>query len=229
VVSAHDMSISIRSDAGHGGARSAEGPIMHAPTVRTRRLATLVAGPVAALAVGVLVWQGSTAAFTADTRNVGSNWATGSVTLSDDDSGAAAFQITNATPGQTGSKCITVTSTSSAPGVVKLYLARVGAQGLENNITVSTEIGTGGSFGSCTGFVPDSAALPAQTLASAGAQYADYSTGVLPWTTTGAASGESKSYRVTWVFETSGMTQTAVDALQGKSVSADVVWELQTS
>jgi hypothetical protein len=202
---------------------------MHASTVRTRRLVTLIAGPAAALAVGLLVWQGSTAAFTADTRNVGNNWATGSVTLTDDDIGAAAFQIQNATPGQTGSRCIKVTSTSSVPGVVKLYIARVGAQGLENNITVSTEIGTGGSFGSCTGFVADGAGLPALTLAVAGAQYSDYSTGVLPWTTTGAADGESKSYRVTWVFQTTGLTQAAIDALQGKSVSADVVWELQTS
>lgn len=183
----------------------------------------------AILAVGLLVWQGSTAAFTAETRNVGNNWDTGSVTLTDDDLGAAAFQITNATPGQTGSKCITVTSTSSVPGVVKLYLARVGAQGLENNITVTTEIGTGGSFGSCTGFVADVAPLPAVTLAVAGAVYSSYATGGLAWTTTGAAGGESKSYRVTWVFETGGMTQAAIDALQGKSVSADVVWELQSN
>ena len=202
---------------------------MHAPTARTRRFLGLAVVPIALLAVGGLVWQGSSAAFTADTRNVGNNWATGSVTLTDDDLGAAAFQIANVTPGQTGSRCITVTSTSSVPGIVKLYVARVGAQGLENNITVSTEIGTGGSFGSCTGFVADGAALPALSLAVAGAQYSNYSTGVLPWTTAGVASGESKSYRVTWVFQTGGLTQTEIDALQGKSASADVVWELQTS
>ena len=202
---------------------------MHAPTVRARRFIGLAAAPLAIVVAGLLVWQGSSAAFTAETRNVGSNWATGSVSLTDDDLGAAAFQISNLTPGQTGSKCITVTSTSSTAGVVKLYVARVGAQGLENNITVSTEIGTGGSFGSCTGFVPEGAALPALSLAVAGAQYSNYATGVLPWTTAGVAAGESKSYRVTWVFQTGGLTQAAIDALQGKSASADVVWELQTS
>ncbi|HXR43295.1 MAG TPA: hypothetical protein VN759_00725, partial [Pseudolysinimonas sp.] len=142
--------------------------------------------------------------------------------------GAAAFQITNATPGQTGSKCILVTSTSTDAGVVKLYLARLGADGLENNITVSTEIGTGGTFNSCAGFVAEAPALPAESLATVAAEHSAYSSGVLPWTTTGTP-GESKSYRVTWVFDTTGLTQTQVDALQGKSASADVVWELQTS
>jgi hypothetical protein len=202
---------------------------MHAPGTRTRRLALLIGSPLALVAAGLLVWQGSTAAFTADTRNVGSNWATGSVTLTDDDLGVAAFQIANVIPGQTGSRCLQVTSTSSVPGVVKVYIARVGAQGLENNITVSTEIGTGGTFGSCASFVAESPALPALTLAYAGAQFSNYSTGVLPWTTTGNAAGETKSYRVTWVFETGGLTQPQIDALQGKSVSADVVWELQTN
>ena len=204
---------------------------MHAPTIRTRRIAALSAAPVAILLAGILVWHGSSAAFTAQTRNVGNNWDTGSVTLTDDDLGTAAFQIANVVPGGTGSKCIVVTSTSSVPGVVKIYLARLGAQGLENNITVSTEIGTGGSFANCTGFVRDPAtpALPALSLALAASQFSTYSTGVLPWTTSGISSGESKTYRVTWVFDTNGLSQTAIDALQGKSVSADVVWELQTS
>ena len=200
---------------------------MHAPSTRIRRAAVLAVGPAAILIAGLLVWQGSTAAFTAQTRSIGNSWGTGTVSLSDDDLGAAAFQITNATPGQTGSKCILVTSTSTTAGVVKLYLARLGADGLENNITVSTEIGSGGTFNSCAGFVAERPALPAASLATVAAQFAGYSTGVLPWTTTGTP-GETKSYRVTWVFDTTGLTQTQIDALQGKSASADVVWELQT-
>lgn len=201
---------------------------MHAPSIQTRKIASLTAIPVALLVAGVLVWQGSTAAFTAQTRNTGNSWETGSVTLTDDDLGAAAFQISGAIPGQSVSHCIEVTSTSSVAGVVKMYLARLGADGLENNIKVTTEIGTGGSFGGCGTFVADVPPLPASTLAQAAVAYSDYSTGGLPWTTTGNAGGESKSYRVTWVFDTAGLTQTQIDALQGKSVSADVVWELQT-
>lgn len=200
---------------------------MKAPSARTRRVATIAAGPVAILVAGLLVWQGSVSAFTAQTQNVGSNWSTGSVTLSDDDAGAAAFQITNATPGQTGSKCIKVTSTSTVPGIVKIYVARLGAQGLENNITISTAIGSGGSFASCSGFVPTTT-LPVMSLSAAAATISSYATGVLPWTTTGVA-GESKTFQVTWTFDTTGLSQAAIDALQGKSVSADVVWELQTN
>jgi hypothetical protein len=109
--------------------RSSKGEIhMHKPTARTRRLATLIIGPTAILVAGLLVWQGSNAAFTATTRNAGNNWATGSVVLSDDSLGAAAFRVTGVTPGQTGSKCLVVTSQSTVPGEVRFYLGTLGAQ-----------------------------------------------------------------------------------------------------
>ncbi|AMM20170.1 hypothetical protein AX769_08315 [Frondihabitans sp. PAMC 28766] len=200
---------------------------MHSPSLRTRKLAIFTVGPAAILVAGLLVWHGSVEAFSAQTSNVGNNWSTGSVTLSDDDAGAAAFTVLNVTPGQTGSRCIKVTSTSTVPGIVKTYIARLGAQGLENNITIATQEGSGGSFASCSGFVATSS-LPAMPLATAAATITNYSTGVLPWATTGV-SGESKTYEVTWTFDTTGLSQTAIDALQGKSVSADVVWELQSN
>lgn len=203
---------------------------MHAPSTRARRIAVFTAGPAAILVAGLLIWQGSTAAFTAQTRNTGNNWETGSVLLTDDDLGAAAFALTGVVPGQSGSHCITVTSKSSAIGEVRMYVARLGANGLENNILATVEIGTGGSFGSCTGFVADLPAQPAQSLAAIAATSSDFASAgtFLPWTTTGNTAGESKSYRVSWVFDTTGLSQTEVDALQGKSVSIDVVWELQT-
>jgi hypothetical protein len=201
---------------------------MKKPSSRVRRIATLGTAPVAIIVAGLLVWQGSNAAFTAQTRSVGNNWATGSVTLSDDDAGGAMFQVQNATPGDTGANCITVTSTSNVPGVVKAYLERLGSQGLEDHIIVTTESGTGGGFGTCTGFTPDGAVTPSLSLEAAAAVNYDYATGGTPWTTSGTP-GESKTYRVSWEFDTTGLTQSEVDALQGKSVSADVVWELQSS
>src|ERR1019366_1023268 len=117
------------------------GNIMHAPSMRTRKIAALSVGPVAILVAGILVWQGSISAFSATTQNVGNNWSTGSVTLTNDSAGVAGFQVQNVTPGHSGSHCIKVTSTSTVPGVVKVYIARLGAQGLENNITVATQIG----------------------------------------------------------------------------------------
>jgi len=200
---------------------------MRKPTVRTRRLATLVIGPTAILVAGLLVWNGSNAAFTASTRNTGNNWETGSVTLSDDDLGAAAFRVSGVVPGQTGSKCLVVTSQSTVPGQVRVYVANLGAQGLEGNITVSLQSGTGGSFADCTGFTA-TATLPPLSLSVINAGIHDYATGVLPWNTTGTP-GEAKVYKATWTFDVTGLTQTQIDALQGKSTSVDVVWELQSS
>lgn len=201
---------------------------MDAPTIRTRRVVALTAAPLAILVAGLLVWQGSNAAFTARTQNVGNNWATGSVTLSDDDTGTAAFSVQNATPGATGSRCLTVTSTSTVAGIVKPYVARLGAQGLESYIFIQMQQGTGGGFASCAGFVADGPGLPAAPLSTLSTINHDFATGGTPWATTGV-SGESKTYQVTWTFNTTGLTQPEIDALQGKSVSVDVVWELQNN
>ena len=202
---------------------------MRAPSARFRHIATAITVPLAVLAAALLVAQVSSTAFTAQTRNIGNSWETGSLLLSDDDLGVAGVSITNATPGESGVKCIAVTSSSSSPGVVKVYLARLGAQGLQDNILFTLEIGEGGSFGSCAGFVPDGAIEPAMSLAQSVALNYDYASGALPWATDGVASGESKTYRLSWTFDTTGMSQTEIDALQGTSVSADVVWELQTN
>jgi hypothetical protein len=184
--------------------------------------------PAALVAAGLLSWMWSTAAFTAQTRSVGNSWDTGTVTLTDDDQGVAGFSVSRALPGSTGTRCITVTSKSSVPGVVKVYVARLGADGLENNIKISAEIGTGGSFSDCTGFVPDAPANPARSLKELSVAASGYSTGLLPWSTSGNSNGETKNYRITWAFDTTGLSQTDIDALQGKSTSADVIWELQT-
>jgi hypothetical protein len=203
---------------------------MKKPSVRTRRLAIFAVGPLAILLAGGLVWQSSQAAFTATTRNSGNAWSSGNVVLTDDDLGAAAFTVQNLVPGQTGQKCIVVTSNSTVPGVVKAYQQNLvtSAQGLETHIMFRMEEGTGGSFNSCAGFVPKGAPLALQTLPFLAANNKDYASGALPWTTTGV-SGETHSYRATWVFDTTAMTQQAIDALQGARTSADVVWELQSS
>lgn len=204
------------------------GITVHAPPARARRNSLLLATPIAVIAVGLLTWGWSSAAFTAQTRNIGNSWETGSLSLSDDDLGVAAFNLSDVLPGQTGEHCITVTSTSSTAGVVKLYLARMGADGLEDNITISTEAGTGGSFASCDGFVPEAPSDGFESIKNISLVASTYATGTHPWTTTGNVDGESKSYRFTWLFDTTGLSQAEIDALQGKSVSADVVWELQT-
>lgn len=199
---------------------------MHAPSIRTRRIVSRSGGPVAVLLAGLLVWQGSNAAFTAQTQNAGNNWETGTVLISDDDTGAAMFAEANLTPGDSGTKCIEVTATSTVVGVVKLYVSSLTAGGMEDHITVVVERGSGGTFADCTGFTA-AATETVQPLSALFTDHGSYSNGVLLWAKgTGA---ESTTYKFTWVFDVGTMTEAEVNALQGTDVGANFQWELQNS
>jgi len=204
---------------------------MKKPSTRTRALLGYGAVPLAILLAGGLVWQSSHAAFTATTRSAGNSWSTGSVALTDDDRGVAAFSATNVVPGSTGTKCIVVTSTASVPGEVRSYVANLSSSGatLGDRITFRLEPGTGGSFNDCTGFVPSGTAEPASPITAVAAARHDYATGGHAWATAGIAAGESRTYRGTWTFDTTGLTQAQIDALQGSSLSADLVWEFRSN
>jgi len=204
---------------------SAEHPSLRTPSKRTRRLLALSTGPVAILVAGLMVWQGSEAAFTAETFNAGNNWQAGSVTLSNDGTGGAMFSIGHLVPGDTGEHCIVVTATGET-GIVKTYTQDNVSDGLQNNITMKIEQGTGGSFGDCTNFVP-AATHDTQPLATLFADHASYATGILPWTTSTAT--ETKTYKFTWTFDTGTLTEAQVNALEGQSVRTTIEWELQNN
>jgi hypothetical protein len=201
---------------------------MKTPSARARKIAAFGAVPIAVLVSGAMVWQASQAAFTTTTRNAGNSWSTGSVFLTDDDLGAAAFTVENMVPGQTGQKCIVVTSNSDVPGTVRPYTQDlVASKGLEDRIMFDLEMGTGGSFNDCSGFTPTENDIPEQSLASLAAANRDFNTGGSAWETAGNP-GETRSYRGTWRFDTTGMTQDEINALQGARVHIDLVWELQS-
>lgn len=202
---------------------------MAAPSRGVRRAVALAAAPVAILAAGALVWQSSTAAFTATTRNAGNAWSTGQVTLTDDDLGRAGFTVTNVVPGQSGERCIVVTSGATVPGEVRAYVQNLSSSGagLQDRIYLQVERGTGGNFDSCAGFTPQ-VSTPSHPLSVLGSQWNSYATGGASWTTAGTP-GESVTYRGTWRFDTTGMTQQQIDSLQGSQVSVDLVWELQSA
>jgi hypothetical protein len=202
---------------------------MSAPSRNFRRVAALAAAPIAILAAGALVWQSSSAAFTASTRNAGNEWSTGQVDLTDDDKGMAGFDVTNLVPGQTGERCLVVRSGSSVPGEVRAYTQNLTATDpvLADRIKFRVEKGTGGTFASCTGFVADPGALPAASLTYLSTANMNYATGGGSWITAGTP-GETRTYRGSWTFDTTGMTQQQIDSLQGSTVSVDLVWELQS-
>lgn len=201
---------------------------MRNPSRRSRRIGTVIATPIAVLAAAALIWQSSYSAFTGTTRNSGNNWATGSVALTDDDAGSARFQASSMVPGDSETKCITVTANATVPGVVKGYAVNpvLSPQGLQDHIKVSVDEGTGGGFGSCTGFESAGTVIPLMSLATL-ATFSNYANGAGGWNV--VAGTQSKTYEITWTFDTTGLTQSEIDQLQGAQTGIDFQWELQSS
>jgi len=201
---------------------------MRIPSTTARRVATVAATPLAVLAAGAIVWQSSHAAFSGQTRNSGNDWATGTVTITDDDAGSARFQVANMAPGDSDTKCIKVTANASTNGLVKGYVVNPvrSNTGLEDRIKVTMKAGTGGGFGSCAGFVEESTVVPGATLSQLFA-FSSYESGVGGWPV--SAGTQSRTYQISWTFDTTGMTQAEVDKLQGSHAGVDIQWELQTT
>lgn len=213
---------------------------------RRRRVVRAFAPAVGLLAAGLLVWQGSYAAFNATTNNTGSTWGTAKLQLQNNGGSAgtygatttAAFGGTLLKPGATGSECVTVDSTSSTSGGnLAMYASNVtdtASGALKPQITISVvAIKTGGKDikQDCT-----DDGSPATTFASLGTP-----TTVLSSTALSSASlpssfatatpfainaGDKVAYKLTWTFNSTGSNLTD-NPLQGKSASADFTWELQ--
>jgi hypothetical protein len=196
-------------------------------TPRSARLAAWIAVPAALVASGVVVSTASYSAFSATTVNPTSNWTAGTVALSDDDNNTALFTATGLKPGSQGANCITVTSTGSLASTVKLYATNPQTtKDLASSITVTVEQGTGGGFGSCTGFTPLASGgtiVPTTTLASFGSTYTNFASGAGTWAPTGSAS-ESRVYRISY-----SLPAGAPNSVQGGTASLGLTWEAQNS
>jgi hypothetical protein len=191
------------------------------PSRRARRLAMVVAG-IGALALSAgLVWQSAYAALTDSTPTIATTWSTGTVAIADDDAGAVLFSASGLRPGATQTRCITVTSTGSAPSLVRLYGAgRTSTKSLSTYLTVVVAAGRGGSAASCVGFVPTSTAYRG-TLAAFPTTYA---AGVGSWTTAGTVAGESTTYQITYTLAAS-----APVSAQGGTAAVAFTWEAQNT
>lgn len=196
------------------------------PSRRIAKLATLLAVPAAVAVSGLVVSQASYSAYSATTVNPTNNWATGTVALADDDSNTAAFTATNLKPGSTGTRCIAVTSSGSLAANVKLYATTpTSTKDLAANINLKVTQGTGGSFGSCTGFtaLDTGAGLYTGTLDGFGKTYTGFNNGLGTWAPTGTAN-ETRTYQITYTVKTE-----APDATQGGTASLGLTWEAQNS
>lgn len=176
----------------------------------------LTAAVMALLLVSVAVLRLSSAAFTGTTSNPGNNWAAGTVTLTDNDAGAALFSATGLAPGDTGNNCINVTYAGSIDtSAVKLYAA-VTAGGLESYVDLVVE--RGAEVLDCSLFV-SSESVYTGTLNAMGTSFA---TGHGTWAPTGG-SNATVTYKFTWTLNSG-----TPDSAQGTNAQADFIWEAQS-
>ena len=200
------------------------------PSRKVATIVSLVAVPVALSASGLVVAQSSYSAYSATTVNPTNNWSTGTVALADDDANTAAFTATNLKPGASGSRCIVVSSTGSLPASVRLYgTGATTTKALASDINLTVTQGSGGSFGSCTGFtaLASGSGVYSGTLADFGATATSFATGVGAWTTAGVASGaaaETRTYQLTY-----SVKPDATNDTQGGTAALGFTWEAQNS
>lgn len=185
------------------------------------RLRAALLTPVALIASSALVYQASNAAFTATTSNGSNTWATGALTLADNDSGNALFQVTGLVPGSTGTKCIKVDYTATVGSNIKLYVNPAADDGLAQYLDMKVDEGTGAATnGSCTDF-SSTGNLVTDTLKNFSTNNNSYANGLGSWSPTG---NDTRTYRFTYTLNAG-----APDSVQGKSSSATFVWEAKTS
>lgn len=191
-----------------------------------RRMTAALAG--LALVVA-LVARTSSAAFTATTANDGNSFDVGAIALTDDDGATALFSVSNLKPGDSVTRCITVTytgdfATTDLTNVV-LYAsgAFTDAGTIAGSFNLDVDLGTGATDAACTSFSETSADIVAETLATFEARTGFATAASTTWNP--SASPESRSFRVTV-----GLDSGASDAVQGQTLSnVGFTWELQTT
>ena len=112
--------------------------------------------------VGGLAAVGAFSAFSSETSNPGNQITAGTVALSDNDGDVALYNLPNAEPGDSATRCIRVTYSGSLAADVRMYTANaIGALGPHVNLQVTPGAGNNGN---CSDFVADGAAVFNNTL-----------------------------------------------------------------
>ena len=180
--------------------------------------------PIALVVSAAMLWNATQATFTANTTNPTSNWTTGTVALSDDDSGTAMFNATLLKPGSTSSRCVVVTYNGTAGAQVKLFgTGKTATNSLDTRINLTVQQGTGGTYAAgepCTGFTPSGGAGESftGTLASFATTYTSSQAGFGTWAPTGA--GQTRVYRVTYTIDAA-----TPNSMMSSTASIGLTWE----
>ncbi len=185
----------------------------------TSRHVRLSAGVLAVFAAALLAFQSTGAAFSATTENAGNAFAAGSVTLSDNDSGTAMFNLPNMKPNDAAVGCIEVTYSGSLDPEVRTYGASTAGDGLEAYLDLTIERGTG----TCAAFGTATAVWTNGTDGDLGVYLGavtNYATGVANWSPTGGGPADVVPYRFTMALQDNTLAQ-------GKTVTVTFTWEAQ--
>ena len=195
-------------------------------TPRTGRSAKMIAAAVVVglMGSGALVWQASSAAFTASTENAGNSWQSGKVVLTDNDSNTALFNASGLFPLATGTNCIEVEYDGTVTSSVKLYAENLTGT-LGTYLDFDVELGSGTSCaspGTYTQIFGDGPTTldGSDTVTTFATTHTAFGNGVGTWAP--SAINTVRPYRFKW---TLGDDNNAQD----KSAGVKLVWEAQTS
>lgn len=193
--------------------------VTNASGTRRARVGSVAIG-VAILLAAAATWNAPSVVFGATTTNGADSFATGSVVLTDNDSGGALLIVTGLRPGSTGQSCVTVTYGGSLAAGVRLYgTAAAATNALDGQVNLQVEESTASaSYGaSCAGF-SSPITLDNGTLSTFASTYTQYSTGLSTWAPTGA--GQVRTYRFTYV-----LSAGAPSSVANGSASITLTWE----
>jgi len=161
---------------------------------------------VAIIVAGVLIYQASMAAFTAQTQTTANSFSAGEIDITNDSETTAGFNLTDLQPGDSGTDEILVSYTGSLNSDVRLFAESSAVeQTLADNIqlTITTEGGAGSPW---TGTLAQFQALT------------DFSMGILALEMT--EGGDSQSYTVAF--------EVLDGAEMGATADVSFVWEAQS-
>jgi hypothetical protein len=188
---------------------------------RSMRIAGIASIPVALIAAGAIVGGASYSAFNATTSTPTSNWAAGTVALTNDSEASALFTATDIAPGATGKKDITVTSNGSLASVVKLYgTDAASTKALAKYVDITIVEGT--LSGSTFTPLASNATVYSGTLDAFGSQHTDYADGVSVWQPTGTA-GEKTTFEISYTLD-----QATPNTAQAGTAALGFTWEAQS-
>jgi predicted ribosomally synthesized peptide with SipW-like signal peptide len=190
---------------------------------RRRILLTCVIAGVCSAVASV----GTYAAFSSTTSNSGNSFASGTVSLSDNDSGAAMLSLSNAKPNDSSTGCITVQYGGSLSANVHMYGSTTGSLPTYLDLTITQGTGTV-SFGSaCSGFSAGTQ-IYSGTLANFSSTYTSYSSGISLTNENGSVTwtnGPPNDYNV-YKFVISLENN---NSAQGLSGTASFTWEAENT